>query len=194
LSVEGRLEVGMSVDTRRIEIATRELLVALGEDLEREGLKDTPHRVAKFWKEFLSPKPPVCRVFSERYDDLVIMRGIPVHSICEHHLLPFFGEATVGYVAANRLVGLSKIVRIVTSFSQRLQMQERLTNQIADYLYEKLQPEGVAVLIEALHLCMVYRGVKVEGAKTITSAMRGAFLENDALRAEFLTLACKKEG
>lgn len=169
------------------------LLQFVGEDPTREGLVDTPKRVLKAFKEMTSgyaesPKEILSTVFSERCDELVLLKDIRFHSLCEHHLLPFSGRAHVGYIPKHSVVGLSKLARLVFCFAKRLQVQERLTREIAFAIEEVLSPLGVAVVIEAAHQCMACRGVKVQGSEMVTSAMLGAFREQASARAEFLAL------
>jgi GTP cyclohydrolase I len=177
------------------EEMVRQLLVMIGEDPEREGLQETPKRFLKAMLEYTRgyrEKPEdVLKVFedgSQGVDEMVIVRDIPVYSLCEHHLAPFFGRAYVGYVPDRRILGLSKIARLVEVFSRRLQVQERLTNQIADALATHLQPLGVAVVIECRHMCMESRGIRHTGAATVTSALRGSIKTNADTRREFLHL------
>ncbi len=175
-----------------LEKATRDILVAIGEDPEREGLKRTPERVARMYDELLSGYriDPVKMVnealFAVDYDEMVIVRDIEFNSLCEHHLLPFIGRAHVAYLPKGKVIGLSKIPRIVDMFAHRLQVQERMTKQIAEFLQELLNPVGVGVVIEALHLCSMIRGVKKHDARMTTSAMLGSFRTNIASRVEFL--------
>lgn len=173
----------------------RDLLAYIGEDPDREGLLETPARFLKAWAEYTRgyrEKPEeILKSFedgAERVDEMVIVRDIPVYSLCEHHLAPFFGKAHVGYVPDKRILGLSKISRLVEIFGRRLQVQERLTNQIADALDENLQPLGVAVVIECRHMCMESRGVRHTGTSTVTSALRGSIKANADTRREFLSL------
>ena len=169
-----------------------ELIKALGEDPEREGLKNTPHRVARMYTELLSgynmdPKRIINgALFSINYDEMVLVRDIEFYSLCEHHMLPFLGRAHVAYIPADKVIGLSKIPRIVDMYARRLQVQERMTRQIADFLQTTLQPQGVAVVVEAVHMCSMMRGVKKHDARMTTSAMHGAFRANLATRQEFL--------
>ena len=169
-----------------------ELLRAVGEDPDREGLKNTPDRVARMYTELLSgyttdPEQVVNgALFEVKYDEMVIVRDIEFYSLCEHHMLPFLGRAHVAYIPAGRVIGLSKIPRIVDMYARRLQVQERMTRQIADFLQTTLQPQGVAVVVEAVHLCSMMRGVKKHDARMTTSAMHGAFRANLATRQEFL--------
>src|SRR5574341_118329 len=180
------------VDVPAAEAAVLDLLRALGERPEREGLKNTPKRVARMYMELLSgyragPQRVVNgALFNITYDEMVIVRDIEFYSLCEHHMLPFLGRAHVAYMPAGKVIGLSKIPRIVDVFARRLQVQERMTRQIADLLQELLEPKGVAVVVEALHLCSMMRGVKKHDARMTTSAMHGSFRTNPATRQEFL--------
>ncbi len=181
------------VDLPRAESAVRELLIALGEDPQREGLVDTPRRVAAAFAETLGGRgvdiPALLSVgFEEGHDEMVILRDVPFYSTCEHHLLPFHGVAHIGYVPNGRVVGLSKLARLVDAVARRPQLQERLTAQIADMLMVNLLPQGVGVAVEAEHLCMQMRGIKKPGSRMLTSAMRGSFREQQETRAEFLSL------
>ena len=181
------------VDRVRAEAAVRELLVALGEDPDREGLVETPRRVVAAFEETFGGRdvdiPKLLSVgFEEGHDEMVILRDVPFFSTCEHHLIPFHGVAHIGYVPSGRVVGLSKLARLVDAIARRPQLQERLTAQIADMLMKTLQPQGAAVAVEAEHLCMQMRGIKKPGARMLTSAMRGSFLEQQETRAEFLSL------
>lgn len=187
------------MDKERIEKIVKELLIAIGEDVDREGLAETPKRVSNMYEEIFSginedPKKYL-KIFVEKdnSDELVIARDIPMYSVCEHHMLPFIGFAHIAYIPKNgRILGLSKFVRIVSCFAKRLQVQERLTNQIADFLYENLKPYGLAVIIEAEHLCMTMRGVRSAGSKTQTSALRGIMKTDPKSRAEIMTLLSKR--
>ncbi len=180
------------LDEERVRRAAREMLLAFGEDPEREGLQETPDRVARMFHELLAGYrvDPVALVndalFEVNYDEMVIVRDIEFYSLCEHHMLPFIGRAHVAYIPKGRVLGLSKIPRIVDMFARRLQIQERMTRQIADFLDALLEPLGVAVVVEAVHLCAMIRGVKKHDAKMTTSAMLGAFRTNLATREEFL--------
>jgi GTP cyclohydrolase IA len=171
--------------------AVADLLVALDRDPTDGHLAETPGRVADAFAELLTPRPFDLTTFpnDEGYDELVLARGIPVHSLCEHHLLPFHGVAHVGYLPGSRILGLSKLARVVELFARDLQVQERLTQQTADWLQENLAPKGVGVVIEAEHLCMSLRGVRAAGARTVTSALHGALREDDRSRQEFFVLA-----
>lgn len=181
------------MDLPRIEAAVREILLAIGEDPDREGLVNTPERVARMYAEVfagLAQDPhDVLRVtFPEDHREMVILRDIPFASFCEHHLLPFTGQAHVGYIPTGQIVGLSKLARLVETFARRPQVQERMTSEIADTLMETLKPDGVAVLIEASHTCMTLRGIQKPGATMVTSAVRGGFRRRPATRAEFFAL------
>ena len=181
------------VDLDRVQRAMRELIEAVGEDPEREGLLGTPERVARMYTELFEglrtdPAKLLSVGFEVGHDEMVILKDIPFYSICEHHFMPFHGVAAVGYIPDGRVVGLSKLARLVDAFAHRPQIQEQMTTQIADMLMESLQPDGVAVVIEAEHLCMTARGVKKPGSRMVTSATRGSFRKNDVTRAEFLSL------
>ena len=182
----------MQVDIAAVEIATRALLVAIGEDPDREGLLDTPRRVARAWAEFLDSAPVEATSFAEPCDEMVVLRGIPFYSFCEHHLLPFTGEAHIAYIPNGRVVGLSKLARLLDTAARALQIQERLTNQVADAIQEATGARGVAVILEAEHTCMTLRGVRKPGALTVTSALRGVFHDNAAARAEAMALCLKR--
>ena len=183
-----------SIDLGRIEKAVREIIEALGEDPYREGLVDTPERVAAFYAEVFDglhrdPGDVVDAFFGEEhYQEIVMVREIPFYSMCEHHFVPFHGQAHVAYIPKGRVTGLSKLARLVEGFARRPQMQERLTAQVADALTERLQPLGVMVVVEAEHLCMSMRGVKKPGATTVTSAVRGIMESQPATRAEAMSL------
>lgn len=182
------------MDTARIEKAVREILEAVGEDPDREGLRDTPARVARYYAEVLNgiavdPAEEVDAFFGEEhYQEIVMVKDIPFYSLCEHHLVPFHGKAHVAYLPRGRVTGLSKLARVVEGFAHRPQMQERLTAQVADALVERLDPLGVLVVVEAEHLCMSMRGVKKPGAATVTSAVRGTMAKDPATRAEAMSL------
>jgi GTP cyclohydrolase I len=185
----------MSVDKARVEQAVREILAAVGEDPERDGLQRTPERVAAMYEEIFAglddePALHLTITFEAEHDEMVMVRDIPLFSVCEHHLVPFAGRAHVAYIPGEdgRITGLSKIARLVDGFAKRPQVQERLTTQVADALVDVLAPTGVLVMIEAEHLCMSMRGVKKPGALTVTSAVRGSFKNNAATRAEALAL------
>jgi GTP cyclohydrolase I len=186
-------------DQQRAEAAIRELLFAIGEDPERDGLQDTPARVARAYREmfaglYTDPDSVLNTMFDEEHDELVIVKEIPLYSTCEHHLVSFHGVAHVGYIPGDegRVTGLSKIARLVDLYAKRPQLQERLTSQIADALVKKLDPRGVIVVVEAEHLCMAMRGVRKPGAVTTTSAVRGLFKTNAASRAEALDLILRR--
>jgi GTP cyclohydrolase I len=177
-------------DSEAIEGAVVQLLRAVGEDPEREGLVGTPRRIAEMYQEILQgmhqdPREVLAVGFEENHQEMVIVRDIPFHSLCEHHMLPFHGTFHVGYIPRGRVVGISKLARVVDIYSRRLQLQERLTSQIADVLMEELKPEGVAVVGMGEHLCMTMRGVRKPGSKVVTSANRGLFRDREATRLEF---------
>jgi len=182
-----------TIDIARVRAAVNELLLAIGEDPERDGLRDTPRRISDMYAEIFGglatdPAEYLKVGFEVAHDEMVLLRNIPFYSMCEHHFLPFHGEAHVGYVPDGRVVGISKLARVVEAFARRPQIQEQLTSQIADTIMEALRPDGVAVVIEAEHLCMTMRGVKKPGSRMITSAMRGTFRQSSVTRAEFLSL------
>ena len=179
-----------SIDLERATRAVAEMLAALGVDLDAESLRETPARVARMYAELLTPRPFTVTTFPNDgdYDELVIVRDIPFASLCEHHLMPFTGVAHVGYLPGGRIVGLSKLARVVALYSRQLQVQERMTSQIATWLEDQLSPQGVGVVLEAEHLCMTVRGVQSPGARTITSAVRGRLRTDPRSRAEFLAL------
>ncbi len=181
------------IDQERIQAAVVEIIKAIGEDPERDGLAETPRRIAEMYAEIFSglhtdPTEHLKVVFDVAHDEMVLLRNIPFYSLCEHHFLPFYGEAHVGYVPDGRVVGISKLARVVEGFARRPQIQEQLTTQIAQAIMEALHPDGVAVVIEAEHLCMTMRGVKKPGSRMVTSALRGRFKESGLTRAEFLSL------
>ncbi len=185
------------IDKEKIKKAVREILIAIGENPDREGLKETPERVANMYEEILGgyfqDVKEHIKLFTASYDEMIIVKDIPFFSLCEHHMLPFFGKVHIAYIPnKNKVTGLSKLARIVDVYAKRLQLQERLTEQIADAIVENLNPKGVLVIVEAEHLCMVMRGVKKKGSKTITSALRGIFKKNYATRMEALSLINKK--
>ena len=182
------------MDKERIQNAVREILIAVGEDPDREGLLETPKRVANMYEEIFAgltedPKQHI-KLFNEQSnDEMVIVKDIPFYSMCEHHLLPFFGKAHIGYIPSdNKIIGLSKLARIVDNFAKKLQVQERLTSDIADFLNDNLQPKGIAVIMEAEHMCMTMRGARAAGSKTQTSALRGIMRTDAKTRAEVLSL------
>jgi GTP cyclohydrolase I len=181
----------VSVDVVAAADAVRDLLVALGQDPDDPHLVDTPRRVAASFEELLSPRAFNLTTFpnDESYDELVLARSIPFHSLCRHHLLPFKGVAHVGYLPGDRILGLSKLARVVELFARDLQVQERLTQQIADWLQEQLAPKGVGVIMEAEHLCMSLRGVQAVGTRTVTSALKGLLRDDPRSRAELFSLA-----
>jgi GTP cyclohydrolase IA len=178
------------VDVPAAERAAHELLTALGVDLTDESVRDTPRRIVRMYDELLTPRPfnPTTFPNDGGYDELVVATGIPFHSLCEHHLLPFVGVAHVGYLPGDRIIGLSKLARIVELFARNLQVQERLTTQIAGWLDDHLQPKGVGVVLQAEHLCMSLRGVQKPGARTVTSALHGLVRDDPRTRQEFLSL------
>ena len=180
----------MSVDQAAAAEAVRALLVALGQDITSESLADTPRRVASSFAELLAAPDFDLKTFpnDEGYDELVVARDIPFSSLCEHHLLPFIGFAHVAYMPGDRILGLSKLARVVELFARRLQVQERLTTQVAAWLQDNLKPRGVGVVLEAEHMCMTIRGVRAGGSKTVTSALHGALRNDPRTRAEFLSL------
>jgi len=183
------------VNQDKIKLAAVSIIEAIGEDISREAMKDTPQRIAEMYAELFSgldadPKTELTVGFEERHKELVILRDIPFYSMCEHHLLPFYGVAHVGYIPGvdGKVVGISKLARVVEIFARRPQLQERMTKQIADAIFEALQPDGVGVVIQAEHLCMIMRGIKKPGTNVITSAMRGTFRNKAVTRSEFLSL------
>jgi GTP cyclohydrolase I len=181
------------VDHERIEAAVREILTAVGEDPDREGLLETPARVARMYAEMFSglhddPRRHLGKAFTEKYDELVLVRDIAFHSMCEHHLLPFMGHAHIGYIPNGRVLGLSKLARVVEAVSHKPQVQERMTEQIADLLEHDLGAKGVAVVLEASHTCMTIRGVRKPGSLCVTSAVKGIFRANISSRAEVMSL------
>jgi GTP cyclohydrolase I len=177
-----------------IEDGVKLILKGIGENGNREGLKETPKRVAKAWLELTagynqSTKSILSKRFSvDKYDEMILLKGIPFYSLCEHHLLPFFGTISIGYIPVKKVIGVSKLVRISNMFTRRLQIQEQLTEQIADTLMAEIKPQGVGVVIKAKHFCMVMRGVKVEGPDMVTSYLSGVF-KDGPVRSEFLSLA-----
>jgi GTP cyclohydrolase IA len=198
-SLSGELDEGEAssdesrVDTARIERAVREILAAVGEDPNREGLRETPGRVARMYAELFSglnedPRIHLRKFFTEKYDEMVLVRDISFNSMCEHHMLPFSGVAHIGYIPNGKVVGLSKLARVVEVVSHRPQVQERMTEEIANLLIEELDVKGVAVVIEATHTCMTIRGVRKPGSICVTSAMKGIFRSNLSSRSEVMTL------
>jgi len=182
-----------AINAERIKKAVREILLAVGEDPNREGLRGTPERVARMYGELLGgmredPEKHVRSIFTEQYDEIVLLRDIPFYSICEHHIMPFIGSAHVAYLPTGAVLGVSKLARIVECFARRLQTQERLTFQIADFIMERLKPRGAAVVMEASHSCMTIRGIKKPGSVMVTSALRGIFRRDPKSRSEVLSL------
>lgn len=187
------------IDSLRAENAIRELLIAIGEDPDREGLRDTPARVARSYEEIfaglhLDPDEVLQTTFDEHHDELVLVKDIPLYSTCEHHLVTWHGSAAVGYIPGSdgRITGLSKLARVVDLYAKRPQVQERLTSQVADAVMRKLEPQGVIVVVEAEHLCMAMRGVRKPGSVTMTSAVRGIFKSDPRTRAEAMSLILGK--
>jgi len=185
-----------SIDVPRIERAVREILLAIGEDPQREGLRETPARVARMYQELFSglhqdPEQHLQTMFDEDHHEMVVLRDVPFHSMCEHHLMPFEGKAHLAYIPGGKVLGLSKLARLVDVFALRPQVQERLTSQIADVLADKLNVRGCAVVLEAVHTCMTCRGVKKSGSVMVTSALRGIMHTNQGTRAEVLALLHK---
>ncbi|MFC4777947.1 GTP cyclohydrolase I FolE [Paenibacillus sp. GCM10023252] len=177
----------------QIEYHIREILKLVGEDVEREGLLETPARVTRMYEEIFAgyevdPAEVLGVTFDEQHEELVIVRDIVYYSQCEHHMAPFFGKAHIGYIPSGKIAGLSKLARLVEAITRRLQVQERITSQIANIIEQELQPAGVMVVVEGEHLCMCARGVKKPGSKTVTSAVRGEFRTSSSLRSEFLAL------
>jgi len=182
-----------TIDLPRIEAAVREILIAVGEDPDREGLHETPRRMARMYAELFSglyedPRVHLRKFFTEKYDEIVLVRDISFNSMCEHHMLPFMGKVHIGYLPDGRVVGLSKLARVVQAISRRPQVQERMTETIANLLMDELHAKGVAVIIEAVHTCMTVRGVGKPGSVCVTSAVKGAFRTKPSTRAEILTL------
>lgn len=177
----------------QIEHHVREILRLMGEDVDREGLLETPARVTRMYEEIfggyhVDPRDVLGVTFDEQHEELVIVKDIVYYSQCEHHMAPFFGKAHIGYIPSGKIAGLSKLARLVEAITRRLQVQERITSQVADVLDEVLQPHGVMVVVEGEHLCMCARGIKKPGSMTVTSAVRGQFRQSSSLRAEFLSL------
>ena len=191
-----RALAGAGIDLAGAERSARALLEALGVDLEDESRRDTPRRMARMYAELLTPPPFTATTFPNDggYDELVVATGIPFHSLCEHHFLPFTGIAHVGYLPGDRIVGLSKLARVVEHFARLPQVQERLTTQIAGWLDAQLAPQGVGVVLEAEHLCMSLRGVQKPGARTVTSALHGVVRDDPRTRQEFLALTGDRRG
>jgi len=182
------------MDKKKIENAVKEILKALGEDLKRKDIKDTPKRVAEMYEEIFSgidkdPRKELEVILDQKHDEIILLKNIPLYSVCEHHLIPFIGRAHIAYIPKDgRVTGLSKLARVVDILAKRPQVQERLTTQIADIIMEKLKPQGCMVVIEAEHLCMSMRGIRKPGTLTVTSVVRGIFKENEKTRAETLAL------
>jgi GTP cyclohydrolase I len=201
MSVERlRPPVDTPMDLDRIAKAVREILEAIGEDPDRDGLQDTPERVARMYAEVCAgihedPGEHLTVTFEAEHDEMVLVRDIPIYSLCEHHMVPFIGHAHVAYIPGGdgRITGLSKVARLVEGFSRRLQVQEKLTVQIADAMEATLEPRGVMVVVEAEHLCMSMRGVKKSGSSTVTSAVRGLFRQNIATRQEAMRFLVKRD-
>ena len=195
-SIDDTTTLAMTVDSlnhKKIATGVRMILEAIGEDPDREGLRETADRVARMYSEVFrglreDPRDHLTVLFDEQHDEMVLVKDIPFYSMCEHHLLPFHGKAHVGYLPCGKVLGLSKVARVVEAFALRPQVQERLTSQIADLLMAELDAHGVAVVMEAYHTCMTMRGVKKPGSSAITSAMRGAFKTEQATRSEFMSL------
>ncbi len=188
-----------SIDRAKIEKAVRLILEAIGEDPDREGLSNTPARVARMYEEVFGglvgrTHPRLGTYFSEKHDEIVVVKDISFHSMCEHHLLPFFGRAHVAYLPDGRILGISKLARVVEAFARRPQVQERLTGEVADTIDKLVTPAGVAVVMEATHTCMTIRGVKKPGSLVITSAMRGTFKTDAASRSEVMSLITRSSG
>ncbi|MCG7408512.1 GTP cyclohydrolase I FolE [Paenibacillus sp. ACRRX] len=191
--VKDYVNTQVGANRERIEFHIKELLKLIGEDVEREGLLDTPARVTRMYEEIFAgydvdPREVLGVTFDEQHEELVIVRDITYYSQCEHHMAPFFGKVHIGYIPSGKIAGLSKFARLVEAVTRRLQVQERITSEIADIMEEVLQPHGVIVVVEGEHLCMCARGVKKPGSKTITSATRGVYKTDAAQRSEFLTL------
>ena len=194
---DGAPKADFQIDQPRIARAVREILCAIGEDPEREGLLETPQRVARMYAEMFQglgqdPARHLRKFFTEQYDSMVVVRDVDFHSMCEHHLLPFIGKVHIGYIPQGRVVGLSKLARVVETVSRRPQLQERMTETIAELLMNELNALGVGVVVEATHSCMTLRGIRKPGSYCVTSAMKGTFRSNAKTRAEFLKLALKK--
>lgn len=186
-------QIKSDVDIEKIKLAVRSILEAVGENPDREGLRETPDRVARMYRELFSglrqdPIEHTTKIFHENYNEIVVLRDISFSSTCEHHLMPFTGVAHIAYLPDTAIIGLSKLARILDCFAKRPQVQERLTNQIADFMMDSLSPKGVAVVIEATHTCMTVRGVNKPGSTMVTSALRGSFIKDQRTRAEVLSL------
>jgi GTP cyclohydrolase I len=193
LELAGPPDSARRIDHAAVQRAARELLRAVGADVDAEALEETPRRVADAYAELLTPQPFRATTFHNDggYDELILARAIPFHSLCMHHLLPFHGVAHIAYLPGEQIIGLSKLGRVVEFFSRDLQIQERLTAQVADWLQRELEPKGVGVVLEAEHLCMSLRGVQKLGAKTVTSALRGRVRDDPRTRQEFLALTTR---
>jgi GTP cyclohydrolase I len=191
LELVGDTGAGRRIDHGAAQRAATNLLHALGADLTSEGLRDTPRRMAQAYAELLTPEPFLPTTFpnEDGYDELIVVRAIPFHSLCMHHVLPFHGVAHVGYLPGDRIIGLSKLARVVDLFARDLQVQEGLTKRIAGWIQEELAPKGVGVVLEAEHLCMSLRGVQKPGSRTVTSALHGLIRDDPRTRAEFLALS-----
>jgi GTP cyclohydrolase I len=181
------------INQKKITAAVRLLLEGIGEDPNRDGLRETPARVARMYAEIFSqgdqdPRTALRKKFDEHHHEVVLVKDIPFYSMCEHHLMPFFGKAHVAYIPNGHIVGISKLARVVESFARRPQVQERMTSQVADIINAELKPQGVAVVCEAVHTCMTMRGVKKAGSSVVTSAMRGAFIKSVSTRTEIMSL------
>lgn len=184
------------VDHHRIANAVREILLSVGEDPDREGLRETPQRVARMYEElfagmYVDPRTHLKKTFTEKYNEMVVVRDVPFNSMCEHHLMPFEGKAHIAYLPDGKVVGLSKMARVVDAYAKRPQVQERMTTQIADLLMDELNAQGAAVVLEAVHTCMTCRGVRKPGSVMVTSAIRGVCSTNPATRAEAMSLLHK---
>ena len=191
--VKDYVNTNVGENREQIENQVRELLRLIGEDVEREGLLETPARVTRMYEEIFSgysvdPREVLGVTFDENHEELVIVKDITYYSQCEHHMAPFFGKVHIGYIPSGKIAGLSKFARLVEAVTRRLQVQERITSQIADIMEEVLQPHGVFVVLDGEHLCMCSRGVKKPGSKTVTTAARGVYKTDAALRAEFMSL------
>jgi GTP cyclohydrolase I len=197
LKVEESITHLNTINQEKIAVGIRMVLEAIGEDPDREGLRDTAKRVAKMYSDLFqglyeNPRDHLTVLFDEQHDEMVLVKDVPFYSMCEHHLLPFQGQAHVAYLPRGKVVGLSKIVRVVEAFARRPQVQERLTSQIADLMMEELDAHGAAVVIKASHTCMTMRGVKKPGSNVVTSAMRGIFKTSEATRNEFMSLVLNR--
>ncbi|MDD5456798.1 MAG: GTP cyclohydrolase I FolE [Candidatus Margulisbacteria bacterium] len=182
-----------SIDTEKIENAVKQILKAIGEDTDREGLKETPQRISKMYQEIFSgihkdPADHIKFFYAENHQEMVVVKNIPFYSMCEHHLLPFFGSADIAYIPDKKITGISKLARIVDTYAKRLQLQERLTTQVAEFIMKNFQPQGVMVVLKAEHLCMSMRGIQKPGTEIITSAVRGVFDSDPKTRNEALEL------